>query len=280
MISKNFKMSLAVLKLLSLFRPIQRSATQWALLALGVLLIVELGNLPARADVSWIEPNIRNIENEYDIRIHHSYDANTFFPSRWLKAPISARGKQLPAKEVARVLPIIEEFLSAYPKPVLKGNLKSIYLLGELSFYGKSFGASNGKSSLYIKSRGADQGFTELFLASRVHSEFSSILMRNHSFPKQEWRKINRANFRYVGDGARVLDQPNLYSRTNELLRDGFIVKYAQSSIENDFNMISDWLFTRRNRLKRLAGKFPRIDAKTRLAIKFYRSIDRHITFE
>lgn len=273
-------MSLAMSKWMSFCKPIQGNSTQWVLLALGVLLTAVLGNLPVRADVLGIESKTRIIENEYNIKIHHNYDAKTFFPSRWLRSPISARGKHLSAQEVARTLPIIEEFLSVYPKRVLQGNLKSIYLLGELTFYGKSFGASNGNSGLYIKSREADNGFTEAFLVSRMHSEFSSILMRNYSFPTQEWKNINRANFQYVGDGVQTLDQPNQYGRTTELLSGGFIVKYAQSSIENDFNMISDWLFTRHDRLKKLADKFPRIDAKMRLAIKFYRSIDNRITFD
>lgn len=280
MISKNRKISLAVLKLLSLCKAIQRNSTQWALLAIGVLLIAAMAHLPARADVPGIESSIRNIENEYDIEIHYNYNAKTYFPSRWLKAPISARGKQLPAQEVARVLPKIQQFLSVYPKRVLCENLKSIYLLSELEFYGKRFGASNGKSSLYIKSKGLDKGFTASFLIATMHSEFSSILLRNHSFPKLEWRKINRTDFNYTGDAKRFLGQPNLYGQDVELLRDGFVVKYAQATLENDFNMISRWLFTRRSQLKKLANIYPRIAAKKQLAIRFYRSIDQRMTFE
>lgn len=253
---------------------------QFALLVFGALLFAGLDNAPAKADVPKITSDVRTIKNKFGIKVHHNYNAKTYFPTRWLKAPISARGKQLRAEDVAMVLPLIEDFLAVYPKRVLQKNLKSIYLLSELEFYGKSFGASYGKSSLYIKSRELDKALPASFLIAMMHSEFSSILMRNHSFPKQRWKKVNRASFRYDGDAVRFLDKPNLYGQSVELLSDGFIVKYAQSSLENDFNMISYWLFTRRDRLKKLAAKFPRIDAKMRLAINFYRSIDRRIAFD
>ena len=250
------------------------AATCQTLFALLVLLSSIAVTAPSTADELGIESKIRAIKTEYNVQVHHIYDAKAYFPPRWLAAPILARAKQLPAHETARLLPVIDDFLSVYPKRVLNDNLVAIYLMAELSFYGKSFGATNSKSSLYIRSDGAGKGYTSAFVFSRMHSEFSSILMRNHAFPENDWRSANSASFKYVGSGTQFLGRPDLYGQNPELLTSGFIVKYAQSSMENDFNMISDWLFTRRNELKQLARQYRRIESKRQLAIKFYKSID------
>ncbi len=226
-----------------------------------------------------IEIKIASIKSKYNVQVHHFYSVEDYFPASWRKAPISARGRQLALEEVARLLPIIERFLSTYPKTVLSDNLADIYLLAELHFYGKIYGATNSQSGLYIKSEGNRKGFSNSFLLRTMHAEFSSILMRNHEFPEEKWRMDNAADFEYRGTGREMLGETDLYRQTSELLSQGFIVKYAQSSVENDFNMIAYWLFTDRDRLRQLARKYPRIKAKMELAINFYKSIDGRFDF-
>jgi len=48
---------------------------------------------------------------------------------------------------------------------------------------------------------------------------------------------------------------------------------------ENDFNMISAWLFTRGEKLEEFCARYERIRRKTELAIAFYESIDRRFEF-
>src|SRR5262249_49813064 len=111
------------------------------------------------------------------------------------------------------------------------------------------------------------------------HSEFSSILFHNHPFPWDRWQKVNVAGFSYPRSSLAFLDQRELYGQDNRLLNQGFVVKYAQSSLENDFNMITDWLFTRPSQLSTLADKYRRIGAKQDLAVRFYKSIDPRYEF-
>jgi len=248
--------------------------------ALLVTLLLQFGGFGvAEASETAIERQIQKIKETYGVQVHYMYRPEEYFSSRWLKPPISARGEQLSNKEVKRLLPLIESFLSSYPKSVLDKNLENIYLLSELFFYGKSFGATNNKSSLYIKSMGERKGFTNSFLLSRMFSEFSSILMRNYEFPEKEWQKINPANFKYLGSGVEMLGTEGLYGQDNKLLSMGFIVKYSQSSMENDFNMVSDWLFSQPGLLNKLAKKHKKIRMKMELAVKFYKSIDEGFEF-
>lgn len=124
----------------------------FALIALLLFL-----NESTRAAELKIESKILAIKEEYKVQVHHAYNREGYFPSQWRKAPNAARGKRLPLKEVERLLPIIENFLSTYPKKVLGRNLTDIYLLADLTFYGKSFGATNSRSGLSSKARESEK---------------------------------------------------------------------------------------------------------------------------
>jgi len=246
----------------------------------GVARLTQLEALDTIADQQTeIENRVVTIENQYGTKVHHVYDAEVFFPAHWIDPPISAQGQELPADEIWRLLPIIEQFLSRYPASVLNNNLADIFLLEELRFYGQSFGATNSNSGLYIKSEGNAAGFTDLFLQQRMHSEFSSILRRNYVFPEIMWRAVNADDFEYIGNGVELLGEANLYRTSPELLSQGFIVRYAQSSVENDFNMIAYHLFTDLNNLMQIASEYPLIKEKVDLAINFYESVDSRFDF-
>ena len=226
-----------------------------------------------------INKKIRAIKSEYGVQVHYKYDKKLYFSAGWIRKPSSAEGKQILEKEVERILPIIETFLSRSPKKVIKRNLSDIFLLGELTFYGKSFGATASLDGLYIKSKGVEKGYTKEFLLESLFHEFSSILFRNYDFPKTHWESINPKNFKYSGTGVEVLGSANLYDQTDELLREGFLVKYSQSSLENDLNMLSEWLFTKGRELDVICKKNHRVKLKKEIAQKFYKKIDREYKF-
>lgn len=224
-------------------------------------------------ETDWVSSSISNIELNYSVKVFYQYNAVKYFPPEWLNPPIDARGEQISESEVGNLIPIIEDFLAVYPKNIIEKNLKEIYLLGDLNFYGKRFGATYSAKGLYIKSEGSAKGFTKLFLLSQLHSEFSSILMRNYTFPMEAWSQLNPVGFNYSGNGVEVIENIDLFSSEENLLKNGFLVIYSKSSLENDFNMISFWLFTRPSELKALCINHEILRKKVVLAIEFYRSI-------
>jgi len=225
----------------------------------------------ASADIKGdILTEVQSIAEDTGVCVHHEYNAETFFPADWRDDELAARGQQVPSSEIKRVLPLIRRFLAAYPQDVLRMELTDIYLVSDLNIYGKSFGGTSSENAIYINcSEDADNDF----LLARLHSEFSSILMRNHSFPKDEWQKQNPTAFQYLGSGVKMLDGDDLYGQSRRLLTNGFLVKYSQSSVENDFNMISDWIFTKRHKLETLCAKYPVLRKKCDLAVEFYKSV-------
>jgi Putative zinc-binding metallo-peptidase len=226
-----------------------------------------------------IDHQIEGLRRAYGVRVHYHYDPATYFSKRWLEKPISAKGSQLELDEVERFIPIIDTFLTRHPEGVIKKNLEDIYISKTLEFYGKPFGGSNSKTAIYFHSEGKDRGYTDEFVEEGLHHEFSSILMRNYTFPKDEWSRINPPGFSYGKSGVEVIGQKALHGQTEELLTQGFLEKYCQSTMENDFNVVSAWLFVRPDDLKRLAAKYEKIAAKRRSAINFYKSVDKEYKF-
>lgn len=222
-----------------------------------------------------LEARIERIESDYGIRVRHKYDAKAFYPAEWLVPPISGQGSQMPRHEVERTVGVIEKFVSAYPKDVLARNLTDIYLISGMKFYGKGFGAAYGKSAIYVNNEGRSKGYREEFLLSQIHSELSSIFLINYgsNFPADAWQDVNVHGWRYVGTGVEMLGQRDIFAQTNELLSRGFLVKYSQSSLENDVNMFAFWAFTRGEKLRDLSSKYVRIGQKYQLVVDFYKSI-------
>ena len=94
--------------------------------------------------------------------------------------------------------------------------------------------------------------------------------MENYSFPKEKWSNVNPHDFKYRGSGVEMLGEDDLFGKSEELLITGFLVKYSQSSMENDFNIMTAWLFVKRDQLKECAEKYPKIKQKVLLCISFF----------
>jgi len=222
-----------------------------------------------------IEKQLEQIRKRYGVKVHVWYDAETFFPKQWLAEPICGQGQQMPIEEIDRVLDVLEEFLRAYPQSVIRDNLRDIYLVGKMKFYGKAFGGAYGSSSLYISNEGSERGYTRQFLLSTMHSELSSILLRNFAedFAREAWEAANPPGWQYMGTGVEMLGQPDIFAQSQQLLAQGFLVKYSQSSLENDLNMFAFWAFTRGHELRQLAFRYDRLGRKYQLFRQFYRKI-------
>ncbi len=76
-----------------------------------------------------------------------------------------------------------------------------------------------------------------------------------------------------------MLGGGNIYESTDQEWADGFLYKYSRSSMENDFNMISAWLFTKPAVLQTIAGQSTRMRRKIMLAEEFYMSVSDQYAF-
>jgi len=91
---------------------------------------------------------------------------------------------------------------------------------------------------------------------------------------------INPEGFRYTGTGFEMLGKESIYGSNEPDQDKGFLVKYSMSSLENDFNMMSAWLFTHPDDLAELGLRHDRIQRKRALTEEFYRSISDQYVFQ
>jgi len=248
-------------------------------LAIVLALLCSLASsLFAAIDLENLDLALAELETRYHVQIHYQYDPSTFFPQAWTAPSMDLLAKEIHWKDAAALAPVLEQFLTAHPAAVIEENLEHIYLLGRLSFQGREYGGTHTNKCIYIVWDRARK-YTLPFILERLHSEFSSTLRDHHAFPSDRWMQINPPNFHYTGTGFEMLGDDRIYESTNQEWVDGFLVKYSKSSMENDFNMISAWLFTKPDELESISLQSARINRKILLAEEFYRSVSDQYAF-
>jgi hypothetical protein len=210
---------------------------------------------------------------QFGVRVHVIYDPDSYFPTKWKRAPFLARGSQIQPDESRRLAHLIDSFLSMYPSQVVANNLHDIYLLKTLSFYGLDYGGTNSQDAIYIASQGRDAKAPDDGLAAMMHAEFSSILYRNYGFPVEEWNKVNDKNWRYIGVGKDLLGRRGLYDQTEALLRRGFVSFYSQASLEEDVNMCIFFVSKAPRSLALATARHKRVRQKLEILARFYERI-------
>lgn len=201
----------------------------------------------------------------------------TIFPKEWLTAEIQAKAKSLPPGEFERTKRILNKALQKYPPALLKKHLKTIYAVSALRYRGIGASGTNCEHELYIANEGADEGYDDLFIEGTFHHEFSSILLWYHprDLNTAAWNAINPRGFRYGEDGvAAVKAHQDDTAIDPQLCANGFLCEYSRASLEDDFNMLAEHLFTHGAALRAIAARFPKIRAKRDLVIAFYQKQD------
>ena len=216
------------------------------------------------------------IDNKTGVRIVWALE-DDMFPRSWLSARINAQAEPLSEKEIDRSIAIVTKSLRKYPTKLIKSNLKVVYVVHRLKFFGVSAAGTNCYWKVYIVNRGIAEGFTDDFIEKVFHAEFSSILFDNYNtkFDQESWKKINPQSFKYGTSGVDAVKQQKASENiTDFLLQQGFLSEYAQSTLENDFNSFAKNVFTADDHFWDIVGRHERIRKKLTLFINFYHSLD------
>jgi hypothetical protein len=209
---------------------------------------------------------------------------NDMFPDHWYSGKIKGKAASLSANEYERVTNILNRALAKYPVHILKENLRRIYALNTLNFYGLPYGGtfSVSKKTVYITDDTAlyekDQ-----FIESFFHHELSSILLRKYrcSIGKKAWKANNPDDFHYGKGGIEAIREGNSSMEYDSTLNDkGFLNRYSQSSPEEDMNVFAQNIFNGGKTFWEIVDHYDKIRAKTLLIISFYHKIDQVFTEE
>lgn len=216
------------------------------------------------------------------VKVVFNYSADNF-PLDWRNDRIDAQGQQIAIDEIPRSKQVAVKALNKYSTTLLGYNLKALYFLKSMKFFGVSYGGTNSLDALYITNNGAALGYTDEYIEQTFHHEFSSILFRNYIryFDTISWKKANDATFDYndpesgvgairTGRSSQILD--------TALARYGFLTEYAMSSLENDLNTIAQNLFLPEQGFWNIVDKYPKIKTKMQLLVAFYSILDERYT--
>ncbi len=200
------------------------------------------------------------------------------FPESWYSTKINASAVSLDKSEYARSERMIRAALEKYPTHLINTNLKEIYILKSVTFYGQSFGGTNATSKVYLSNKGLKAGYTDHYLEQLFHAEFSSILLRNNKtlFSESAWTSNNIDDFKYGKDGVSALKEKKASEKFETSLNEiGFINQYATSSLENDFNSFAKNLFMPNPGFDNVLKNYYRLRNKRKLIIQFYQKLDQ-----
>jgi hypothetical protein len=199
------------------------------------------------------------------------------FPARWYNTKINAEAESLARSEIENVNTALKVTLSKYPEQVLCTYLNSIFVLKSMKFYDVPYGGTSSGKTVYITDDEENLTCSYDLLENYFHHEFSSILLHEHSckFEKRKWKRINPEGFRYGKGGLQAIMSGNAeMSFDPELNERGFLTRYSEASLEEDFNVYCQNIFNGGPSFWKLVEKFPKIKAKTALIIRFYQHID------
>jgi len=216
------------------------------------------------------------------VKVVFEYSAD-IFPDDWRNERIDAQGQQIDLEEIARSKQVAIKALNKYSTTLLGYNLRALYFLKSMKFFGVSFGGTNSLDALYLTNNGTSLGYTDTYIEQTFHHEFSSILFRNYVrfFDTTAWKKANDPNFDYndpesgvgairTGRSSQVLD--------TSLARYGFLTEYSMSSLENDLNTMAQNLFLPDMSFWNIVNKYPKIKTKMQLLAAFYNKLDTRYT--
>lgn len=243
----------------------------------------------AKAQVAEAEPLIEEliagaeyVDVESGVKIIFVIEPD-MFPDSWLTERINASAESLENSQFSRSLQIILSAMRKYPPTVLRNNLEKIYVVRELRYFNITAGGTNSLNKVYVTNNGETAGYTDDFIEKTFHAEFSSILLRNNpeAFIESEWNEVNPLNFQYDQGGvAAIKAGADSTEFDPAYLFEGFLSEYSTSSLENDFNIFAQYIFTGSDSFWQLIETNSKIQRKLAIMIDFYRTSDPLFTEE
>lgn len=220
--------------------------------------------------------DIKEIENTFGLKIDYLVSPN-FILSPWNKAPFNGEATQISDFELSRFIQLLPNILGKYPKSVISESIDRLAFSQELTFYGVPYGGTNLERTLYLTNKGRQAGFNDTYLQELFHHEMSSLLMNKFPFNSKQWAGANPKKFQYKNETIEILNAVKNNSAAlgdRDLYRQGFLSKYAQSTLENDFNVYAENIFVHPETIQDLISQYPIINTKYQLVKDFYISIN------
>ncbi len=227
------------------------------------------------ASAGWadgLKERIRRIEATYSVKVHHNLSDRQILPKKYLKAPYYARCGAIADRELPHALGVIEKFLRAYPRNLIRKNLTAVALCRDLGFYNLNeyySGAVLKRQKMIL----VEYFGHPMEMDDTLHHEFSSLLLKKymHLFPRSKWHKNSG---RYTNTPYRSV-HGDVWRSNAGLREQGFLHAISKNNFEDDFNVFASAYFVQPKRLWRIVRKYPRLRKKYEIVKSFYKTLAR-----
>jgi len=171
---------------------------------------------------------------------------------------------------------------SCMDRIIITSDLRGVYNEGRLAGQEFRSGGTYFDKAIVVNATSLTASDFDTHITSKiVYHEWSSLVLKKYydRFDHESWNRCLPVGFHYDVDRFEPNDDDQARP-TMALLRDGFIMPYAQTAMENDFNLISEWLFSAEPALWKWYSASRPFRMKVNATIEFYRRIDDTLTFE
>ncbi len=218
-----------------------------------------------------VETKKNRLSKEHGLLISAG-EPETFFVAPYTKADANiSEAVILPASSsvLRESMQGIEDALSCYPQGFVSSMIDAIFISGEMWFEGKRAGGTYGYSWIIVASSTKQEGYESNYETAYygVHHELSSFVFYRLPMVGIAWAELMPAEWQPAISYSAALGVDSLAEPDYE---NGFLSKYAETSIENDFNTYAEYAFGNPEKLAELASNYPLIAAKLRLFIGAY----------
>jgi hypothetical protein len=207
--------------------------------------------------------------------IYIGYDG----PETFFVAPWTSRDAVRPNDVMTRVdldkVPValdgIEQALAVYPPGFVATRCKAVFICGSLTLDGARAGGTYGPAWIVLVARLSFDFSIYATALFGIHHELSSLVWHTRLDLPSRWHTLLPVGYSGARDNAEALKAAA--SGDDDVDR-GFLSPYGATSVENDFNVYAEVVFTDAARVKALAGTHPVIAQKLALLMDAYTSLD------
>jgi len=187
--------------------------------------------------------------------------------------------KGLSDESYLNTLRVIDSSMGLYPKDILLSDLDAVNIGGQIQTEREQFTSDffqPTSQDIYLFPLVADalniDGDSDV--RHTFHHEFSSILMRKYRFDMIGFMAYSGTDFEYWFDQAKILDSTHIgYYADSNLLEQGLLTYYSQTSPENDYNTYAEIVFSEPKRMSEYCSTYKRIESKYEHVKAFYLKI-------
>jgi hypothetical protein len=226
------------------------------------------------------------ITSKYGIRIVYEIGEDFFSPLE--NPPIPAgpprysKVKPIRHRVLVRYPALLQKAFDKYPVEIIKKYLNAIYYAGEIDADGdKADGTYDPfRRIIYLVNSGSLKENQSIYI---IHHEFSSLLLKSHSFWVDPWTDHHPKDFKYfddIYDDWKEVEKARITITDADFFKKGFVSNYGLTNFSNDFSEYSAMIFTYPEKFKKIMNQYPRVRGKFLVWLEYYQKIDPIFTEE